>query len=170
MRAVETRAGGYRTASAKTLAEGAAGQRIVSMDAATWPRACAPSSIWPRRLSLGIARRRLDGCRTGGPSSTGTSRRSRRIGKGDRQRRSSTSKTLRPSCGSRWQTNWWPYRLKSSRCSYRSRYRVDTFLNRCNPRLSGKNRFHQKALHFRILVRAAIGDDNDAVVHVRCMP
>src|ERR1700677_783511 len=28
-------------------------------------RACAPSSIWPRRLSLVIARRRLDGCRTG---------------------------------------------------------------------------------------------------------
>ena len=26
------------------------------------------SSIWRRRLSLGIARRRLDGCRTGGPA------------------------------------------------------------------------------------------------------
>jgi DNA-binding transcriptional LysR family regulator len=36
-------------------------------DAATWPQACAPSSIWPRRWSIGIARRRLDGYRTGGP-------------------------------------------------------------------------------------------------------
>lgn len=51
----------------------------------------------------------------------------------------------------------------------RSRYRAETFLYRCDPRLSGKNLFHQKALHFRILVRAAIGDDNGAVVHVRCM-
>src|SRR6202011_2254183 len=29
----------------------------IIQDAATWPRACAPSSIWPRRLSFGIARR-----------------------------------------------------------------------------------------------------------------
>ena len=53
--------------------------------------------------------------------------------------------------------------------SPRSRYRADTFLNRCNPRLNGENLFHQNALHFGILVRAAIGDDNGAVVHVRCM-
>src|SRR6266478_6616563 len=40
----------------------------IIQDAATWPRACAPSSIWPMRFSFGIARRRLDGgCRTGGP-------------------------------------------------------------------------------------------------------
>jgi len=51
----------------------------------------------------------------------------------------------------------------------RSRNRADTFLNRCNPRLIGKNLFHQNALHFRILVRAAIGDNNNAVVDVRCM-
>src|SRR5258707_10505373 len=38
----------------------------IIQDAATWPRACAPSSIWPRRWSFGIARR-LEGHRTGGP-------------------------------------------------------------------------------------------------------
>jgi hypothetical protein len=46
----------------------------------------------------------------------------------------------------------------------RSRYRADTFLNRCNLRVKGENLFHQNALHFRILVRAAIVDDDDAVV------
>jgi len=35
----------------------------IIQDAATWPRACAPSSIWPRRWSFGIARR-LEGHRT----------------------------------------------------------------------------------------------------------
>jgi hypothetical protein len=33
----------------------------IIQDAVTWLRACAPSSIWRRRLPLGIARRRLDG-------------------------------------------------------------------------------------------------------------
>ena len=51
----------------------------------------------------------------------------------------------------------------------RSRYRADTFLNHCNPRLKGKNLLHQDTLHFRVLVRAAISDNNGAVVHVRRM-
>jgi hypothetical protein len=33
----------------------------IIQDAATWLRVCAPSSIWPTRLSLAIARRHLDG-------------------------------------------------------------------------------------------------------------
>jgi hypothetical protein len=62
-----------------------------------------------------------------------------------------------------------PVEGTTSRFNNRSGYGADTFLNRCNPRLIGNNLFHQKALHFRILLRAAIGDDNGAVVHVRCM-
>jgi DNA-binding transcriptional LysR family regulator len=33
------------------------GYCLIIQDAATWPRACAPSPIWPRRWSFGIARR-----------------------------------------------------------------------------------------------------------------
>src|ERR1700691_1569294 len=46
----------------------------ITQNAGTSPRACAPSSIWPMRLSFGIDRRRRDGRWSSGPSSTRTSR------------------------------------------------------------------------------------------------